>query len=91
MDACVQSRVALKEGEVRSFMVQTLAALQHIHGLMCLHRDIKADNILILRERKPPSAPCKPTSLSCESASRHQPPVSQHPYPARAQAAISPL
>ena len=53
----LDARTLLKEGEVRSFMVQMLAAVHHIHSLLCIHRDIKPDNILISRERKPPSAP----------------------------------
>ena len=53
----MDARTLMKEGEVRSFMVQLLAAIQHIHALLCIHRDIKPDNVLISRERRPPSAP----------------------------------
>lgn len=33
--------------ERRQLTVQMLSALQHLHGLLIAHRDIKADNILL--------------------------------------------
>jgi len=53
----IKSKKDMDPRQIRSYMVQLLASLQHVHALHSIHRDLKPANILLITSKVTPEWP----------------------------------
>jgi len=53
----IKSKKDLQPTQIKSYMAQLLASLQHVHALHSIHRDLKPANVLLLTSKVTPEYP----------------------------------
>lgn len=71
----MQQRGVLSEAELEHFIIQILKALEHAHSRGIIHRDIKPQNVMILRD-----GTVKVTDFGIARMANHQQTVTQNAF-----------